>query len=120
MKNKKTLLLIVLLAVIAVTIYILASKEILVVRPGPASVKMDELTLHTSEFPSLLMLMSITPSMLPRSLTWSCLPDGSGRQDPGISAADRGVLEYFPTKGDYGKINPAAEWSDGPQSLRRM
>ena len=115
MKNKKTLLLIVLLAVIAVTIYILVSKEILVVRPGPASVKMDELTLHTSEFPksfNAYVNNSVDASQV-FDLVYATLME-----------VDDKTLEFQPlivspgvfprTKREITvKINPAAEWSDG-------
>ena len=115
MKNKKTLLLIVLLAVIAVTIYILVSKEILVVRPGPASVKMDELTLHTSEFPksfNAYVNNSVDASQV-FDLVYATL----------MEVADK-TLEFQPLIAESWslspdqkeitvKLNPAAEWSDG-------
>lgn len=115
MKNKKTLLLIVLLAVIAVTIYILVSKEILVVRPGPASVKMDELTLHTSEFPksfNAYVNNSVDASQV-FDLVYATLME-----------VDDKTLEFQPLIAESWsispdqkeitvKINPAAEWSDG-------
>ncbi|NLY89665.1 MAG: ABC transporter substrate-binding protein [Firmicutes bacterium] len=115
MKNKRVLLLIGLLVVIAVTIYILASKELFVAKPGPGSVKTDELTLHTSEFPksfNYYVNNSVDAAQV-FDLVYATLME-----------LDDKTLEYQPLIAESWsispdqkeitvKINPAAEWSDG-------
>lgn len=115
MKKKKVLFLIGLLVIIAVTIYILVAKGILVANPGPGSVKADELTLHTSEFPKSFnyYVNNSTDAAQVFSLVYASLMD-----------VDDETLEFQPLIAESWsispdqkeitvKINPAAVWSDG-------
>ena len=113
MKNKKILFLIGLLVVIAVTIYILASQDLFVMKPG--SVNTDELTLHTSEFPKSFnaYVNNATDASQVFDLVYATLME-----------LDDKTLEYQPLIAESWsispdqkeitvKISPAAQWSDG-------
>lgn len=114
-KNGKILLVIGCLVVIAAIIYILAAKGLLTVKPGPGSVKTEELTLHTSEFPKSFnaYVNNSTDASQVFDLVYATLME-----------VDDETLEFQPLIAESWsispdqkeitvKINPIAKWSDG-------